>query len=234
MWNCIGGIIVIYITGDTHGLVQRFNTLKEKYNEDKWTENDYLIICGDFGYIFFNNGPENRFLDELEKKPYTICFVDGNHENFPAIYSYPVTNWNGGKTHQIRNNIYHLMRGQIFEIEGKTFFTMGGAYSIDKACRKEGESWWPEETPNNEEYKEASANLKKAGKKVDYIITHTMPSCMIRRLGMYPNGHDIELTGYLEWIYYEMDYIHWYCGHWHEDKDLTDEFTILYEDVRTI
>ena len=68
---------MIYITGDTHGLVQRFNTLKEKYYEDKWTENDYLIICGDFGYIFFNNGPENRFLDELEKSliPYALLMV---------------------------------------------------------------------------------------------------------------------------------------------------------------
>lgn len=61
-----------------------------------------------------------------------------------------------------------------------------------------------------------------------------MPSCMIRRLGLYPYAHDMELTGYLEWIYYEANYKHWYCGHWHEDKDLTDKFTILYKDVRTI
>lgn len=29
--------------------------------------------------------------------------------------------WQGGKVHEIEEGILHLMRGQIFEIEGKTF-----------------------------------------------------------------------------------------------------------------
>jgi predicted phosphodiesterase len=96
-------------------------------NDNTWSENDYLIVCGDFGYIFLNDDREKAFLDYLETKPYTICFVDGNHENFPVIYSYPKELWHGGYIHRIRKNILHLMRGQVFEIEGKKIFTFGGA-----------------------------------------------------------------------------------------------------------
>lgn len=219
---------MIYVTGDTHGEQNRF--LYSDW-EKSLTANDYLIVCGDFGYIFLNDFSENRFLDDLENRPYTILFVDGNHENFNAIYDYPEQTFCGGKVHRIRKNIYHLMRGQVFEIQGKTFFTMGGAYSIDKYMRTPGYSWWERETPTNEEYKEASANLEKVGMKVDYVITHTMPRSQIIRYGKTPDVHDIELTGFLDYVYHSVDFTHWYCGHWHDDRKLTDDFTMLYFDV---
>ena len=219
---------MIYVTGDLHGDQSRL--VYSKW-EKELTKEDYLIVCGDFGFIFENDYSENRFLDDLKKRPYTILFVDGNHENFNAIFQYPVEIWNGGKAHKIRNNIFHLMRGQIFEIEGKTFFTMGGAGSIDKYMRQADVSWWCQELPTNEEYEEAIANLKRANMKVDYVITHTMPKEMILRYGKLPAPHDIELTGFLEWVMYEVDFKHWYCGHWHDDKDLADNFTILFFDV---
>lgn len=221
---------MIFITGDTHGYQERFDFLMHNGIE-RLTSEDILIICGDFGFIFSNDAKENNFLDLLAKKPYTICFVDGNHENFDAINTYPIIEWSGGKVHQIRKNIFHLMRGQVFEIDGKTFFTMGGAYSVDKGSRTPGYSWWPDELPTDADYKEAESNLQKYGMKVDYIITHTMPREMIMRLGKYPDAHDMELTGFLEWIMHEVEYKHWYCGHWHDDKKISDDFTILWFDV---
>lgn len=225
---------MIYITGDTHGEIGRFYELYSKYGEGYWKENDVLIVCGDFGYLFLNNRSENSFLDDLSRRPYTICFVDGNHENFDAINTYTMIEWNGGKVHQIRKNIFHLMRGQVFEIDGKTFFTMGGAYSIDKGSRTPGYSWWSDELPTDSDYKEATSNLQKCGMKVDYIITHTLPREMILRLGKYPDVHDMELTGFLEWVMYEVDYKHWYCGHWHEDRELNDKFSILWFEAKKL
>lgn len=218
---------MIYITGDTHGEQARF------YNEmllpnGRLGEKDYLIVCGDFGYIFSDDSSEAFFLDSLERVPYTILFVDGNHENFPALFSYPEMEWHGGCVHRIRKNVFHLMRGEIFEIDGSTFFVMGGAYSIDRYMRSEGVSWWPEELPCELEYKRAVASLKEKDFKVDYILTHTMPREMILRYGKNPDMHDMELTGFLEWIMYEVEYRHWFCGHWHDDRDLDDKFTILW------
>ena len=232
MWE-IWMFDMIYLTGDTHGEQSRFSLLKE-YQEPEWTADDYLIICGDFGYIFANDEKENTFLDELAKKPYTICFIDGNHENFPAIYRYPTELWNGGMIHRIRQNVIHLMRGQVFEIDGKSFFTMGGAYSIDRHLRSEGLSYWKEELPGNSEYREASENLKEHGCKVDYILTHTAPREMIRWMGKHPDAHDMELTGFLEWIMYEVEYKEWFFGHWHIDKVFHKKFRALYFDTVTI
>ena len=224
---------MIYITGDTHGEQTRFDELAT-HGEPDWTENDYLIVCGDFGYIFKNSPMEHVFLNHLEEKPYTICFCDGNHENFAEINSYPVEIWNGGKVHKIRKNVIHLMRGQIYEIDGKKIFTFGGAYSRDRYMRKEGYSYWREELPNDSEYKEASENLKKHNYEVDYIITHTAPREIIKRMGKNPDPHDDELTGYLEWIMYSVKFKKWFFGHWHDERTIGDKFRALLFDVEVV
>ncbi|MBQ4509222.1 MAG: metallophosphoesterase [Clostridia bacterium] len=224
---------MIYITGDTHGEQARFDELAT-HGEPDWTENDYLIVCGDFGYIFKNSPMEHVFLNRLEKKPYTICFCDGNHENFAEINSYPVEIWNGGKVHKIRKNVIHLMRGQIYEFEGKKIFTFGGAYSRDRYMRKENYSYWREELPNDSEYKEASENLKNHNFEVDYVITHTAPREIIKRMGKNPDPHDDELTGYLEWIMYSIKFKKWFFGHWHDERSIGDKFRALLFDVEVV
>ena len=57
--------------------------------------------------------------------------MDGKHENFTRLYNYPVEEWYGGKVHKIRDSVLHLMRGEIFNIDNKNFFTFGGAKSHD-------------------------------------------------------------------------------------------------------
>ncbi len=86
---------MIYITGDTHGEIGHFSKLVMD-GEHKWTAKDTLIVCGDFGFIWHNPEDEENYaedqkrLDTLAKKPYRILFVDGNHENFDLLYTYPL------------------------------------------------------------------------------------------------------------------------------------------------
>ena len=225
---------MFYITGDMHGEQSRFYDLAYNHNETLWSHNDYLFICGDWGFLFFNNRSENAFLDDLSSRPYTICFLDGNHENFQALAEYPEELWNGGRIHRIRKNIIHLMRGQYYTIQGKTFFTMGGAYSIDRYRRKLNESYWPEELPNNEEYKEAASNLKAHGFNVDYILTHTAPREIMLRMGITPDAHDAELTGFLEWVYYETSFQHWFFGHLHRDQIISENMSAVWFDLHEL
>ena len=80
---------MIYITGDTHGDINRF--FDGGALDTKLTENDTLIICGDFGFVWFDESTpvgfnqDNDELDRLSYKPYTILFVDGNHENHNSL-----------------------------------------------------------------------------------------------------------------------------------------------------
>ena len=75
------------------------------------------------------------------------------------------------------------MRGQVYEIDDKKWFTFGGAKSQDQAIRIEGKDWWPGEMASEREYEEAVRNLAANGWKVDYVVTHCAPTRTIKDLG---------------------------------------------------
>ena len=216
---------MIYVTGDCHQNFRKFNT-KIFPEQKEMTKEDYVIICGDFGGVWnkeVENKEEKHLLDWLEEKPFTTLFVDGNHENFDRLYSYPVELWHGGKVHKIRPSVIHLMRGQIYEIDGKSFFTFGGASSHDiesgildpedpdfkekkkwldrewRSYRVNHITWWAQELPSEEEMQEGRANLAAHDNQVDFIVTHccaTSTQMLIDEQKLKP---DIE-TDYLEEI----------------------------------
>jgi len=218
---------MIYITGDTHG---EYGEFLNRIKKHKVTKNDTVIVCGDFGFVW-DTPSHSYFLAKLTAEPFTIVFVDGNHEDFDRLYKNPIVEWKGGKVHKIADNIYHLMRGQRFVIEEKSFFTMGGSYSTDKAMRTEGKSWWKQELPNNDEYRIADETLKACDYKVDYVLTHTVPQSAIYCLGKTPDAHDAELTGYFEFLYERLEFKKWFAGHFHVNKLVRENVQILYDEV---
>ena len=226
---------MIFITGDLHGSID-IRKLLENNITDQMTENDYLIICGDFGLIWNYKKEirkEKKWLKWLENRPWTTLFVDGNHECFPRLYAYPEKEWHGGKVHEIRPKILHLMRGEIFDIEGLSIFAMGGAASHDRGPAVGdtkaviGKSWWPEEIPSEEERQNALKNLEKHHFEVDYIITHCLPTTYqdIVKRGKYPPD---EASDFLEIINKKTTYKRWYSGHYHFDIDVTNKISVIF------
>ena len=246
---------MIYLTGDTHG---RFGRLQPGlYRQPELTEEDTLIICGDFGGIWTGEEDEQHKLDELSKLPYTILFADGNHENYDLLDAYPVSEWHGGKVQIIRPNVIHLMRGQVFDIEGKSFFVMGGAACHDiyngvldmddpdfektyrkmrrlgKFVRVKNISWWERELPNEAELAEGMENLHRHDMRVDCIITHCAPESVqaaLERVMGYEDYPQNRLTAYLEDLLCSVRFDRWYCGHYHKDL-LCGGVHILYENT---
>lgn len=221
---------MIYVTGDTHGLLDFSKLHIFAGNHPELTKDDFVIVAGDFGALWSNESTVER-LNHYVKLPFTVLFVDGNHENFDILNSYPVEIWKGGKVHKIDSGVIHLMRGQVFEIEGNTIFTFGGATSVDKDLRVEGVSWWKQEMPTFEELDEGIANLKRIGGKVDYIITH---SCSERALAYPAVRNAVWLkrncpeNGILSFVEENAKFKHWYFGHFHIDAKLGDRYTALY------
>lgn len=224
---------MIYVTGDTHGnndILKLYDLAAKTPGLDK---DDYVIIAGDFGGVW-NRKTLFADLNNYSNLPFTTLFVDGNHENYDLLRTFPVNEWNGGKVQMIRPDIIHLMRGQVYEIDGRTFFTFGGATSIDKYMRREGLSWWSEERPSEDDLREGIDNLKRFDNDVDYIITHSCdekalwyPPLRTRefKMGVYPENR---MLSYFEDI---LTYRHWYFGHYHMDADLTDKKTVLYQKI---
>ena len=248
---------MIYITGDTHG--DWMTRLKvDSFPEQKeMTKDDYVIICGDFG-IWDNSNREKYNLDWLEDKPFTTLFVSGNHENYDILDNLEVKEWHGGKVNFVRPSVIHLMRGQIFQIEGKVFFTFGGASSHDisdgilelddpdfkKKKRKldmlpfalyriHHVSWWERELPSEEEMDEGLANLKKHDNKVDYIITHSPYSSLLEQMFGGSGSYQKDcLTDYLQKIKETVEYKHFFFGHMHINETFSwERSTCLYEQI---
>lgn len=225
--------MAIYVTGDPHGALNIKKLSSKQFPEgNKLTKDDYVIIAGDFGLIWdWETSPEDRYwLEWLENKPFTVLFVDGNHENHDKLDSLPVEKWNGGKIHRISDSVIHLMRGQVYTINDKKIFTFGGASSIDKLNRKEGISWWARELPSTKEYNEGLNNLDKHNREIDYIFTHTCPIQCFDRVVESNKMHD-SVIHYLGEVYRNAKYKHWYFGHFHEDKQLDDQHSVVYNEI---
>ena len=222
---------MIYVTGDMHGDESRLYDSQWR----KLKSVDVLIVCGDFGYLWNGGKNEKSVIEYLGSRKFTVCFVDGTHENFGKIERCHETIWKGGHVHRISGNLFHLMRGQIFNIDGISIFTFGGGESDDREVRSVEEHgiWFKEELPTPDQLAVGAHNLDAAGLKVDYIITHEPPllvkSSMLLRRGLPERVN--KLNGYFEELAKSVEFNHWYFGSLHENRLVTSKFTCLFDKI---
>lgn len=223
---------MIFITGDTHGTydIAKLPAYFDRRNDV--TKEDYLIICGDVAVCGFGGDDERETRKILRNLPVTVLFCDGNHENFASLEDYPVEEWNGGKVHFIEDDIIHLMRGEIFDIEGKSFLVCGGAFSVDYRERTDGVDWFSDrEMPSQKEYNNLWKHVEEAGNAVDYIITHTGPEEVVEELGFAILDDEAKLGREFQNIVDNVDFKAWFFGHLHVDEVVDDIYYCLYNDV---
>lgn len=226
---------MIYLTGDTHIPIDisKLNT-KNFPEQENLTRNDCVIILGDFGLYWHEDKTYQYWRQWLQKKSFTILWIDGNHENYNWIDSMPISTWHGGKVHR-DGNIIHLMRGQVFDIEDKKFFVMGGADSYDRAYRTPYVSWWAQERPSSTDIRQAEKALEAVDGKVDYVLTHT---CPVEVLTAIKNRHpeynfdneDHYIENLLQDIKDHLAFKEWFFGHWH-DNFIYNNYRCLYGDI---
>lgn len=216
---------MIYITGDTHGEMCRFDSSQIR----KLKKDDTLIVCGDFGFIWDGGEKEQKNLQKLNKKKFQILFVDGTHENYDLLDQYPVTEWNGGKIQRIGDNVYHLMRGQVYTVEGKKIFTFGGGESAEKQMYVEAGKWWEREMPTLDEMREGVKNLRDADMKVDFIITHA-PAPRVMYHGAQTNSSN-QLEAYFDQLVQQVQFEKWFFGAMHIDRKITSKSYAVFNDV---
>ncbi|MBU0777488.1 metallophosphatase [Patescibacteria group bacterium] len=236
---------MIFATGDKH-VPHDISGLNNK----RWplgntlTKNDYLIIAGDFGLLWeaYPDNTEKYWTKWLQDKPWTTLFIDGNHENHYRLSNLHTQEMFGSEVGIVAESIYHLRRGHVYDIPNIStkqpnrvdkFFTFGGAESIDKWCRTQGISWWPEEIPNRAEFDRGWNALEAIDWKVDYIITHTCPTEVMPDI--YANSKDSDPTSRLLQAYRnKLTFNCWYCAHFHEDRAFSLDTLCLFQKVHKI
>lgn len=230
----------VYVTGDTH-IPHDIEKIVSWSESNELTKDDVLIIAGDFGLIWeMSPGRvERRWKRFFNDQPYTTLFVDGNHENHARLQGNmkQIKKFGGTVGRVTQNKVFHLRRGEVYEICGKKIFTFGGAESIDKTLRIPHVTWWKEEIPSKAEVDYAIDNLEKHGNCVDYIIAHTAP---VRAVEMLENKgfnfirKNSDLTcRYLEFFCENNNFDGFYCGHWHLDEDF-GKYHFLFDRILKI
>lgn len=86
---------MIYITGDTHGDMNRIVRFCERMET---SQEDIMIILGDVGLNYYGDSRDRRNKEKVANLPITLFCIHGNHERRPTtIVEYKLQEWNGGK-----------------------------------------------------------------------------------------------------------------------------------------
>lgn len=220
---------MICVTGDMHGDYSRFSDSRIK----KLKKGDYLIVCGDFGFVWDGSAREKRILKKIGKKPFYTLFVEGCHENFDLLEQYPEREFCGGAVNVISGRLMHMKRGSIFNLQGHRFFAFGGGQTKELEIRRDSRTWWEQELPEPEEVTQGMQTLKESRNKVDYIITHEPPASVKEFLNF-----EIRQISYMHTFFDkvkdECSFTMWYFGKTHKNKIIPPKYHNLFDEVVTI
>ena len=234
----------IFITGDTHVRKDIQKLSEENFAVgNELCKDDLLIICGDAGIVWVNEERDRELIEWYDSCPWTTVYCDGNHEGFARLQEYPETWFHGARAHQIGASVYHILRGEIMELEdGRTFLFFGGAFSQDIEFRTKDYNWFGRELPVQSEVDNCMRNLERYKFSVDYCITHDVPTRFNMQMG-YPGVLPYMLTYYgpeyinihavLDNIYEMTTFRKWFAGHYHVNRTMYGKapVQILYDEI---
>lgn len=221
---------MIYYTGDIHGAAYKIVQFVKRMN---LTAADTIVILGDVGANYCGDERDSELKQKLNRLKPTIFCIHGNHEMRPStIATYKLKEWNDGQVwyEDEYPNLLFAKDGEIYTMEGIRHLVIGGAYSVDKFYRlSRGYGWWEDEQPSdvikNYVEKQISEN------KFDVVISHTCPlrykpiEVFLPQIDQSTVDDSTEI--WLDSIENRIDYIAWYCGHWHTDKRI-DKMHFLF------
>lgn len=141
-----------------------------------------LVHTGDFLYTY---PAANKMLVEVEtvaaELGMFVVVVRGNHDD-PALFQKAVTSTrrrNKGPAHggvadgfaRLSPHVLHAPNGLRWAWQGVQFVALGGAFSVDRAARTEGVTYWAGEVASPRDI----GAVKRDG-KANVMITHDIPA----------------------------------------------------------
>lgn len=143
--------VIVAFAGDWHMNTHYASRAIEYANEQ---DAEVIVHLGDYGYSFDRNFLDAQ-QDLLEKFGMVLMFIDGNHEDHDWLDAQPI---DSDGVRRLTSRIWHLPRGFRWNWYGLDYLALGGAYSIDRAYRELGSSWWEQETLTDEQAEKAIAD----------------------------------------------------------------------------
>jgi hypothetical protein len=192
------------IVGDIHGNFNEYSFYnlgvgRYRHNTEPCPP-EHSIQVGDFGIGFFTPYWHESVREWMRKNP-GHRFIRGNHDDPDMCTTMP---------------------GYIHDgaVEDDKMF-IGGAWSIDRAMRVEGKTWWPDEELSIHDLNKMVDLYRVVKPRV--MFTHDCPTTIsydmfnLHTRTQYKTRTAEALQSMWEYHQPEM----WFFGHWHETRDLT-------------
>ena len=238
----------VFITGDPHG---DYGYIAKFCEKNSTTIDDVMIILGDAGINYYLDSRDYNLKTQLSELPITFFCIHGNHEERPENI----------KTYRLELK-HRLISGAIwtepefpnilfahdnfgYRINGKPYYVLGGAYSVDKFYRIAMGYRWFEGEQNfdlmkfiEEELENENDFIKELNNVGDLtILTHTCPYKYMPTEAFLPfidqSTVDNSMEHLLDKIEEKVSYDDWYVGHFHIDKDI-DKVHFLYHNIMEV
>ena len=217
---------MICVTGDMHGDYSRFNDKNIK----KLKKGDFLIVCGDFGFVWDGSKKEKRILKKIGRKRFYTMFVEGCHENYDLLDSYPEEDMFGGKVNVISGRLMRMKRGSMFTLQGHKFFAFGGGQTKEIDIRRESRTWWEQELPTPEEVKHGISVMQENNNEADYIITHEPPASLKEFLS-FEVRQISHMHTFFDAVKNDCKFKMWFFGKVHKNKLIPPRYQCLFDEV---
>ena len=93
--------------------------------------------------------------------------------------------------------------------------------------------------PSDEEMEFGLQTLRQNNNQVDFVITHAAPVDIPHMLSKYgvialKRYKDDRLMEYLNTVYRTVSFSKWFCGHYHHNEEVSENFIMLYEQIINI
>jgi predicted phosphodiesterase len=163
---------------------------------------DIAIQVGDLGLHQDDLGPTASGVPLLVRQVY---YVTGNHDHEPSYRGID-------RPTEMAPNLVYVPRGTVLELDGRRIAFLGGGDSVvDRAVRRRGVDWWPEEQVTAADV----ARFEGMG-PVDFLVCHTPPAFVYHFFQLSPEpsalavGRAWQLLGRPPVI----------CGHLHKPREV--------------
>lgn len=204
----------LYFSGDIHGDYKEFVwTITKKYG----IRNSAILVLGDFGVGFdrtmydLYQWSEKRLNDTNN----VILAIRGNHDDPEYFkeenkYSYP--------------RLRFLEDHKVYNICGRSIYTIGGANSTDISYRLEINQRLASKGKDRRVWWEGEDIIKKYDElptKVDIIVSHSAPLSFLPVITRFPETPEwqydkiLEERRYLDYILENINAKYWIYGHYH-------------------
>lgn len=243
--------MAVYITGDIHG--DKCEAIGRAEQISDFNDDNVMIIAGDAGleYGNYNMGATKK---AMNKMPCSWLVMRGNHDNCYYADHWQDDDWHIDTTlynapviiQDKYPNIHYIMdEGGIYNVQGNKILFLPGAYSIDKDYRLiKGWPYNPREQLTEEDFQNLYDDFMESDTAIDYVVSHTCPLQLEPHIqylfldfidqSSVDKRTEKSLDKFYDQIIQKKSFKHWYFGHFHDTKQITDKVTMLYHKVKKL